>query len=263
MGALIVLVVGVIIALVLLLVLVGTIISACRKVGRKVDTVTRTVRDISQLAFGTEDIVEGLKKAEVEYEETPKSVSSGTNLYLPRITKDFPDFHYDEMKNRAENVLISYLQAIDKKDISQLSEGLEELKEQLKMRLDMSEAVGEKEFFKQVKIHQTAIYQYNKQQGRCSVVFQMAVQYYYQKEKNGKVIAGSLDNKKQSRYNIECIYIQDRDFIENMQDASLALNCPNCGAPLEKLGAKHCEYCGTPIVEFNIHAWHFSSVDEV
>lgn len=263
MSTLIVLVVCVIIALVLLLVLVGTIIGACRKVGKKADTVISTVRDISQMAFGTDNIVEGFKKAEEEYEETPKSVSSGTSLYLPRITKDFPDFHYEEMKNRAENVLISYLQAVDNKDVSRLTEGLEELKEQLKMRLDMSDAVGEKEFFKQVKIHQTAIYQYNKKQGRCSVVFQMAVQYYYHKEKNGRIVAGSPEKKKQSRYNIECIYIQDRDFIENVGDASLALNCPNCGAPLEKLGAKHCEYCGTPIVEFNIHAWHFSSVDEV
>ena len=262
MSALIVFVVCVIIALVLLLVLVGTIIGACRKVGRKADTVINTVRDISQMAFGTDNIVEGFKKAEEEYEETPKSVSAGTNLYLPRITKDFPDFHYDEMKNRAENVLVSYLRAIDMNDVSQLTEGLEELKEQLQMRLQMADAVGEKEHFKQIKVHNSAIYQYSKQKGRCTVVFQMAVQYYYHKEKNGRIVAGSPEKKMQSRYNIECIYIQDRDFIENVQDASLALNCPNCGAPLEKLGTKQCAYCGTPIVEFNIHAWHFSSVDE-
>lgn len=262
MNPLIVLVVGVIIALVLLLVLVGTIISACRKASRKVENVTNSVKEFSRAAFGTDNIVEGLQKAEAEYEETPKSVSAGTNLYLPRITKDFPDFHYDEMKNRAENVLVSYLRALDMKDVSKLTEGLEELKEQLQMRIQMAESVGEQEHYKQIKVHQSAIYQYNKQQGRCTVVFQMAVQYYYHKEKNGKVVAGSPNNKKQSRYNVECIYIQNRDFIENVRDASLALNCPNCGAPLENLGTKQCAYCGTPIVEFNIHAWHFSSVDE-
>ena len=40
-------------------------------------------------------------------------------------------------------------------------------------------------------------------------------------------------------------------------------NCPNCGAPLTSLGAKHCEYCGTPIIEYNIKAWTFSNIDEV
>lgn len=259
----IIILVCVIVALGLLLALVGTIISACLKVGRKADTVITTVRDISQMAFGTENIVEGLQKAEKEYEETPKSVSAGTSLYLPRITKDFPDFHYGEMRSRAENVLVSYLRAIDMNDVSQLTEGLEELKEHLNMRMQMSASVGEKEYFKQIKIHQSAIYQYSKQKGKCSVVFQMAVQYKYYKEKNGKIIAGNPEKYTQSRYNVECIYIQDRDFIENVQDASLALNCPNCGAPLESLGAKICAYCDTPIVEFNLLSWNFGSVDEV
>ena len=51
--------------------------------------------------------------------------------------------------------------------------------------------------------------------------------------------------------------------MENLDDTGMALNCPNCGAPLNRLGAKVCEYCGTPIVEFNIKVWNFSDVEEV
>ena len=250
-------IIGIIIILVLLLTLVGIIYCAYRRI-------TKKVRDFSRMAFGTDSLMEGFQKVETEYEETPKSVSAGTSLYLPRITKDFPDFHYDEMKSRAENVLVSYLRAIDTEDASQLTEGLEELKDQLEMRINMNASRGEHEHFAQTKIHKTAIYQYRKLTGRCSIVFQMAVQYYYHKERNGTTVAGSPNNKKQSRYNVECIYIQDREFLENLEDASLARNCPNCGAPLTGIGATKCEYCGTPVMDLNVkHSWYFNSVKEV
>lgn len=77
------------------------------------------------------------------------------------------------------------------------------------------------------------------------------------------MISGNRGVKTQSRYNVECLYIQDRDYVENLDDTGMALNCPNCGAPLNRLGAKVCEYCGTPIVEFNIKVWNFSDVEEV
>ena len=64
------------------------------------------------MLFGTDSMIEGMKQREKEVEMTPKSVSSATNLYMPSIMRDFPEFHYDEMKSRAENVLTSYLQSI-------------------------------------------------------------------------------------------------------------------------------------------------------
>ena len=53
-----------------------------------------------------------------------------------------------------------------------------------------------------------------------------------------------------------------QDMVENQEDAGLALNCPNCGAPLPALGAKKCIYCDTPIVEYNLRIWNFSRVEE-
>lgn len=248
--------IGTIIVLVLLLVLAGIGYYAYR-------TIRNKIREFSRTAFGTDSLKEGFDKVEAEYAVTPKSVSAATSLYLPRIMKDFPDFHYDEMKNRAENVLVSYLQSINSDNLSMLVEGTSELKNQLEMELEMQRSREERVHFEKIKVHQTEIYQYRYQKGRRSIVFQSAVEYYHYRTQGSNVTAGSQNTKEQSKYNVECIYIQDRDFVENVDDAALGVNCPNCGAPLSGLGAKVCAYCGTPVMELNIRSWNFSDVKEV
>lgn len=248
--------IGTIVILVLLLVLVGIGFYAYR-------TIRNKVRSFSRMAFGTDSITEGFQKTEQEYASTPKSVSAATSLYLPQIMRDFPQFHYDEMKERAENVLVSYLRSIDAGSVTLLTEGMQELKDQLSMQIQMYKNEGVRVNYDLIKIHRTEINQYRKLKGRCSVVFQMAVEYNFSKEKDGRVIGGNRNVKTQTRYNVECVYIQDRDYVENHNDASLGLNCPNCGAPLTNLGDKVCAYCGTPIIEFNIRSWNFSDVKEI
>lgn len=248
--------IGIIIILVLALAVLGGGYVAYRKVSRK-------MRDFSRTAFGTDSIVEGFKSIEREAEITPKSVSTATNLYLPQILRDFPEFHYEEMKNRAENVLTGFLQGIDTQSMINLTEGTtSELREKLRMKIDALKSENAEEHFRNILIHRTEIKSYRKIKGRCSILFQSAVQYNHYKECNGKIVEGAEDRLEQSRYNVEMIYIQDRDMVENQSDSGLAMNCPNCGAPLPKLGAKKCLYCDTPIVEFSIRIWNFSDVDE-
>lgn len=221
------------------------------------------VREISRMAFGTDDIAEGFRQMEKEAEVTPKSVAAATNLYLPQIVRDFPEFHYNEMKNRAENMLMGFLRGIEEGNVGSLPDGAtSELKEKLRLRAEELQARGLKEHFADMRIHRTEIRNYRKSKARCSIVFQSSMQYHHYTEKDGVVVKGSAERLEQSRYNVEMIYIQDRDLVENLSDSGLALNCPNCGAPLPKLGAKKCIYCDTPILEFNIRIWHFSDVEE-
>lgn len=222
------------------------------------------VESFSRSAFGTSDIRQGFKQVEQEYATTPKSVSAMTSLYLPKIKKDFPEFQYDEMKVRAENLLTSYLLAIDGMSAGRLKEGNKELKDQLEMRISMLRGAGERESFKNIRLHRTEIADYKKRNGRCIITFQTSVQYYHvKKDENGKLLEGRDDLLTQSKYNTDVIYIQDRELLEDERDLSLGLNCPNCGAPISGVGSKVCEYCGTPVVELNIYAWTFSSVTEV
>ena len=210
----------------------------------------RKVRSISRQAFGTENILEGFRQMEVENSTTPKSVAGMTSLYLPKIKKDFPEFQYDEMKVRAENALTSYLLAISSMNPSFLKEGGQELRDHLSMKLAM--------------LREEELANYRKRNGRCIVTFQSSLQSFYTKtDRSGKLLAGNAQLYTQTKYNVDVIYIQDRELVEKETDLSLGLNCPNCGAPISTLGSKVCEYCGTPIVELNIYAWTFSNIEEV
>lgn len=249
-------IVGIIIILVLILVIIGWIYFFIRKAKRAVESFSRE-------AFGTSDIMQGLKQVEQEYSATPKSVSAMTSLYLPKIKRDFPEFHYDEMKVRAENVLTSYLLAVDQMSTGVLKEGNQELKDKLSMRIEMLKGAGEREHFQSIKLHRTEITDYKKRNGTCIITFQTSLQYYHtRKDENGKILEGREDMLTQSKYNTDVIYIQDRELLKDERDLSLGINCPNCGAPISGTGSKVCQYCGTPVVELNIYAWTFSNVTE-
>ncbi len=249
-------VVTVIIPLVLILIIIGAIFYAVRKVRRR-------VQDFSQMAFGTPDIAQGLRSTEQEYLATPRSVTSATSMYKPMIMRDFPEFQIDEMRARAENVLVSFLRSVDEAKVELLTEGNTELKNQLHLRIDMQRMENKREHFEDLKIHRTEIARYKKQKGLCVVVFQSAIQYVTYIEEFGKPVYESQKKLKQAKYNIELAYVQDHEQVENLHDAALGLTCPNCGAPIKGLGAKVCAYCDSPIVELNIKAWNFNKVTEV
>ena len=224
------------------------------------------VRETSRTLFGTSNITQAAKQMKQEYSTTPKSVSAMTSLLLPKIVSDFPGFQYDEMKDRTENVLTSYLRAVDGRNPSLLQDGNTELKNQLENHIQMLSARNIQEHFDRIRIHRTEISSYRKSEGRCIITFQSALEcYHYSTDiaNPSVVLEGSKEYKYQTKYNIDLIYIQDRNLVENELDHALGINCPNCGAPLSSLGAKKCEYCGTPVIEINIHAWSFSNIDEV
>ena len=246
-----------IIVLVLLLIVIGCIAYGVFRVKKAAKTFARE-------AFGTDSLKEGFAKVEEEYASTPKSVSAMTGLCLPKIKKDFPEFQYDEMKVRAENVLTSYLMAVSSQNPGLLKEGSRELKDKLEMYITQLKGRGEKEKFESIRLHRTEIADYKKRSGRCTITFQTSLQYKHTlTEEVGKLLAGNPNTLEETRYNVELVYIQDRNIVEDERDLSLGLNCPNCGAPISGLGSKVCEYCGTPVVELNIYAWTFHNVSEV
>ena len=252
---------GFLIAIIIILILILIIIIALYRAYRHF---SQKVRQFSVAAFGTPSISQGAEQMRQQMSITPKSVSGMTNLLLPKIAKDFPEFQYDEMKERANNVLTSYLRAVNDRSVSVLQDGNEELCNQLDNHIRMLSTKGYHEHFERIHIHKTEINQYRQSEGRCIITFQSAVEcYHYTTDADNKIIDGSNDYKYQTKYNTDLIYIQDRNLIKNELDNALGVNCPNCGAPVSTLNAKFCEYCGSGIVEINIRAWSFSNVEEI
>lgn len=227
--------------------------------------VRNRAREISNDLFGTTDLKKAAQEMQVEYSSTPKSVSAMTSLLLPKISEDFPDFNYNEMKVRANNVLISYLGAIGQGSAGALKDGNAELKQKITDYIGSFTTRNLREHFDTVHLHRTEISQYRKSEGRCIITFQSSLEcfHYITDLGDGSVKEGSKEYKYQTRFNVDLIYIQDRSKVENELDHALGINCPNCGAPLSSLGAKTCEYCGTPIVAVNLYAWTFNNIEEL
>lgn len=223
----------------------------------------RKAREIAQAAFGTDSLLEGFKDMEAELEVTPKSISAATSLYLPQIMKDFPEFDFHDMRIRSENVLVSYLRAIDENRASVLVEGSRELRDALSLRISELRNQQQTEQFDDISVHRTEIARYEKRRGRCTVTFQSAVQYRHALlDAAGAVVSGDLSKWTQARYNVKLVYIQDEDKVADDRDRGDSLHCPNCGAPVKALGDKACAYCGSAIEPYNIRVWSFHEVKE-
>lgn len=222
----------------------------------------RKARKFSRELFGTDDLGEISSSLQQEASNTPKSVSGMTRLLLPAISKDFPEFDYDEMKHNAENTLISYLRAISSQK-TRIPNVATELNEQLQHQIEMNDSQQLHEHYENIHIHRTEISEYKKEAGRCLITFQSSVGcLHYKTDQAQNIKTGSRELTYQTRFNTYLEYIQDQKIIESTADTGLGLHCPNCDAPIPALGAKVCEYCGSPVTEFNLRVWQFCHIEE-
>ena len=110
--------------------------------------------------FGTRDLKEAIEKSEIESENTPKSLSSMETLSLTSIKRDFPELNINEIKSMAENTITNYLRAIDKKNIEDLHNYNETIKN---MVLAKIEDLGDNKItYDDIKFHKTVINKYEK-----------------------------------------------------------------------------------------------------
>lgn len=218
------------------------------------------IRRFSRALFGRDSLAEGIRAQKEQLAETPKSVSAMTRIFKPQIERDFPEFNWAEYKLKAENLLVAFLLSITNETITGLSDASEDLKAQLSHYLADLKQRGRKETFQNIVIHDTEICRYEKRQGTCVITIQSAVGYLHYVMADGKLAEGSREYREQTKYNIELMYVQDA---EKLQDgpAGLGLTCPQCGAPVKTLGRDmHCEYCGSAITAINIHTWAFNKI---
>ena len=196
---------------------------------------------------------------------TPKSLSNMEKIFLPQIQKDFPEFNWNEFKPLIRTSICNLLLAIDMRVA-----GNSKLREAVEQTL----AGTQIPHYKDVKVHDTVIKRYYKQEGTCYILCESAVEYYTYVEENDKVVSGYKDRKRQEVYETELVYVQDIERAAagpggtaakmtaagHASATGIGVTCPNCGAPITSLGAKRCEYCGTAIEPLNLRVWKINAI---
>lgn len=250
-----------------LIITLSIIVAAVIAAGVGIGFVKHKIRSFSRSVFGTSSLIEGIKGVQEDQEqmrETPRSLHGMTQVYLPMIRKDFPEFDYALYKNKANALLRSYFNAIAGKSVSAITEECSiTLKNNVQAIIDDFNSRNVTQHFDEVNLNQTEIARYIKNGKTVTILFEISVGClcYVTDDTRGEVVFGSRENKMQTVYEVGLVYVQDADKIDTKGDA-LGINCPNCGAPVKNLGVKFCEYCGTGVVEVNIRSWKFSSVTE-
>lgn len=217
--------------------------------------VRKRVREISRAAFGTDSLAEGLERQADLLAETPKSVMGMTKVCLPQIEEDFPEFDWARFRQKCENTLKAYLVALEKLDVAYLGEASAPLRRQAELQIEEIRRSGRTESYRQVKVHKTEIARYVKREGLCIVGIQSAVEYYHD------VGGEQAVRKDQVRYNLEMIYVQDVTKVKEYA-TSVGVTCPNCGAPITRLGSKYCEYCKSAVTPVNDKVWMLHRIEK-
>lgn len=229
--------------------------------------VRRGLKKVAREMYGTDNIVDALNQSQRSAEDEHKSVNSMTRTYLPQIMRDFPEFSYDQFKIKAEHALLSALAAISNDNTGLMQDASEEFKTKVRSFIEMNQANEVDEDYSDCVIHQTEITSYTKRAGMCRIMLQSSLEYFHtvKRKSDGKVIKGDANRKAQEKYNVELIYIQDKTKMEKIGHGNdtIGSHCPNCGAPVTVLGAKHCEYCGSALMQINVLVWSINNFTKV
>jgi hypothetical protein len=224
----------------------------------------RLKRSLRQFGFKN---INSLKDMKFEMEQIKKddsdrvrSLSGMTSLLLPRIRADFPEFNEQELYAKIEKNLRTIFESIEKKDVSKVLD-LYLLETSLKHTIEDYADSNIEVNYDDLKFHKYAISQYLKKDGIATITVCVALEYYYQKKKDGKMIEDFTNYKNQTRYRCNYIYIYDSTKVKDSTKV-LAINCPNCGAVIKSLGHKYCDYCGAGVKEVNLKSWELSSYEE-
>lgn len=114
----------------------------------------------------------------------------------------------------------------------------------------MREYLGQ---FPDIRIHRTVISGYRKHGGNSTVICETAAQYTC-RENQGTGETHTV----QTACVTELVYTYDQD---QNPETTASLTCPNCGAPVRKLGAKQCEYCESILKLDNLEIWKVNRVE--
>ena len=192
---------------------------------------TKIIRFFQRLGFPISQLDDIVRDAHLNEEDTPKSLASMDSIYLKKIEKDFPSIEISKLKRKAESILMDIYHSIEKSDVSNLNGKMKTFAEE--------EILNGNNSISDLKIHNTVVSNYNKNNNKATIIFSIAYQYYLLKDGTKKKI--------QDRVRIEFIYTLELE--EKTKSPILDFHCPNCGSPFHNIDDDSCSYCGSKLLK--------------
>lgn len=216
---------------------------------------------LNKMGFNNlDEISKEIKNGEISYKTEPKHVTGMTKLLIPKIVKDFPNFSEQELYNKVETDLLSIFNSLENRVIEN-NRGLVLIKEKLNQQINDMQSNKIIVKYDDIKFHRHALKYYKNLDGVLNISVSTSIEYFYKKERNGKILDDYSDYKKQTRYTTEYIYVYDINKVGKNQSL-IGVNCPNCGAPVKELGNKVCRYCNSGLEDINLKSWNIALFKE-
>ena len=195
-----------------------------------------------------------------EEANVPKPITSLTEVYMPKIQRDFPSMTYNSIESLAINALIGSLNAIENKSTNGLLElsCTNSLVNKINNIINDLNSQGEEDKYDNIKILKTGISSYKKTNSEATVIFECSTQFEYRRYKNGNLISSMQNNGLiGAAYKITLTYNHKAQ--KKNTNMLYSSNCPNCGAPIDvSLGNKECPYCGSGFSLIGDRVWQVS-----
>ena len=80
------------------------------------------IGEFSKAAFGTSNLIKGIKDQELDIREDAKTLTGMEKLDLPRLMNDFKELNINELKHESELKVVKCLHAIETKETENIKE---------------------------------------------------------------------------------------------------------------------------------------------
>lgn len=190
-----------------------------------------------------------------------KEAMGMTSILEPKIRSDIPEFNKELLFSMVENNLTKAFDCIEKKSVDSIKKDKDFYLILHKIENEVNE-LKEKNNYKRydnIIFNGHAIKDYKYSKGMATIEIISSVGYLYDTDIKGEVKYNDI--MKQTRYICDFVYIYDEDKV-GYKEIAFGIHCPNCGAPLKKLGTYTCEYCSMHIEPINLKAWKMASYKE-
>ena len=224
--------------LILFIILIVFITILVSKVVRSIKSTIRRARStIGDVATIARVIDSAVNTGEVK--KDIRHVGGATNIFLPLIAKDFPDFHNHSAESDVRTFVEEFINILYGKDT-----GFKKSRILTTVRLEPNKVKSS--VVSNFKINRIAIYGYKKTKEYATIIYRISAGF-------------NVDSERyEEAYDVMYTYQ-----ISEHEISTFVAKCTNCGAPINDLQLSKCPYCDAAFIKDTIMSWDVSDIKAI